>query len=165
MLLAGDEFRRTQRGNNNAYCQDNEVTWLDWTLRERHRELDRFTREMLAFRRAHPVLSREAFYTDAEVRWFGPNGQLPEWGDPYERHLGCMLQAEAEPDLLLLFNAGAETTSFCLPQPRSGRSWYRAIDTALVSPRDIAQPGHESLLDDSASYRVGAMTSVVLIAQ
>jgi pullulanase/glycogen debranching enzyme len=61
MLLGGDEFRRTQRGNNNAYCQDNEVSWFDWSLLEEHKEIQRFTRGMIAFRRAHPVLRKEEF--------------------------------------------------------------------------------------------------------
>ena len=68
MLLGGDEFRRTQRGNNNAYCQDNEVSWFDWSLLEKHEEIHRFTRGMIAFRRAHPVLRREAFYADADYK-------------------------------------------------------------------------------------------------
>jgi glycogen operon protein len=70
MVLGGDEFRRTQGGNNNAYCQDNEISWYDWSDRERHREIYRFTRAMIAFRKAHPVFSTEQFYTEAEIRWF-----------------------------------------------------------------------------------------------
>jgi hypothetical protein len=66
MPLGGDEFRRTQQGNNNAYCLDNEVSWYDWTLIGRHREIHRFTRGMIAFRRAHPSL-QEAFYTEADI--------------------------------------------------------------------------------------------------
>jgi isoamylase len=65
MLLAGDEFGRTQGGNNNPYCQDNETSWHDWRCLEQHREIFRFTRGMIAFRRAHPILSREQSYTDA----------------------------------------------------------------------------------------------------
>ena len=77
MLLGGDEFRRTQGGNNNAYCQDNETSWYDWSYLEQHREIFRFTRGMIAFRRAHPILSKEQFYTDAEIHWFGPQGDCP----------------------------------------------------------------------------------------
>ncbi|HUH98704.1 MAG TPA: glycogen debranching protein GlgX, partial [Anaerolineales bacterium] len=74
MLLGGDEFRRTQRGNNNAYCQDNETSWYDWSFLQKHEEIFRFTCGMIAFRRGHPVLSREQFYSAAEVQWFGPQG-------------------------------------------------------------------------------------------
>ncbi len=69
MLLGGDEFRRTQGGNNNPYCQDNETSWYDWSNQAKHGEVLRFARGMIAFRRAHPVLSRERFYTGAEVEW------------------------------------------------------------------------------------------------
>ena len=82
MLLGGDEFRRTQSGNNNAYCQDNETSWVDWGDLDEHREIYRFARGMIAFRCAHPVLSKEEFYTDAEIHWFGPHGGLPNWADP-----------------------------------------------------------------------------------
>ena len=80
MLSGGDEFRRTQRGNNNAYCQDNAISWYDWSLLEKHQEIYRFTRAMIAFRRAHPVLRKEAFYTDDEIKWFGPQGSCPIGG-------------------------------------------------------------------------------------
>jgi isoamylase len=82
MLLGGDEFRRTQGGNNNAYCQDNETSWHNWKFLESHKEIFRFTRGMIAFRRLHPVLSKEQFYTDAEIEWFGPQGGSPNWFDP-----------------------------------------------------------------------------------
>ena len=82
MLLAGDEFRRTQRGNNNAYCQDNETSWIDWSLADQHQELVHFVRRVFAFRRAHPVLRREAFYGEEDIQWFGPTGRSPDWLDP-----------------------------------------------------------------------------------
>ena len=87
MLLGGDEFRRTQGGNNNAYCQDNDTSWYDWSRLEQHQEIFRFTRGMIAFRRAHPVLSEEHFYTDAEIQWFGPQGDA-ELGRPERKAAG-----------------------------------------------------------------------------
>ena len=78
MLLGGDEFRRTQRGNNNAWCQDNDTSWFDWTCLERHRETHRFIRGMIAFRRAHPVLSEERFYTDSRNPVAGPGRRIAE---------------------------------------------------------------------------------------
>ena len=91
--MGGDEFRRTQGGNNNAYCQDNETSWIDWTDLEQHQEIYRFARGMIAFRRAHPILSKEQFYTDAEIRWFGPQGGLPNWADP-KKTLACLIHEE-----------------------------------------------------------------------
>ena len=87
MLLGGDEFRRTQQGNNNAYCQDNEINWYDWDYLNQHREIYLFTQKMIAFRQAHPALSKEQFYTDSEINWFNPQGGRPNWNDPQRKSL------------------------------------------------------------------------------
>jgi len=80
MLLGGDEFRRTQGGNNNAYCQDNETSWYDWSCLEQHKDIYRFTRGMIAFRSVHPILSKEQFYTDADIHWFGSKRKIAQLG-------------------------------------------------------------------------------------
>src|SRR5579864_9535468 len=103
MLLGGDEFRRSQRGNNNAYCQDNETSWVDWSLRERHDEVFQFARGMLALRRAHPVLRREAFYTAKDVQWFNSSGNAPDWQDGHQHCLACLIRGQNGPDLYLMF--------------------------------------------------------------
>ena len=102
MLLGGDEFRRTQGGNNNAYCQDNETSWIDWTDLEKHQEIYRFAHGMIAFRRAHPILSKEQFYTDAEIQWFGPPGGLPNWTDPKEKHFACLIHEDEQSALCIM---------------------------------------------------------------
>src|SRR5208283_2704366 len=108
MLLGGDELRRTQGGNNNAYCQDNETSCFDWSCLEQHREIFRFTRGMIAFRFAHPILSREQFYTDSEIHWFGPQGGLPNWADPREKQFACLIHEDEHRALYLMFNADAD---------------------------------------------------------
>jgi len=163
MLLGGDEFRRTQRGNNNAYCQDDETSWYDWDLLKRHRGIHRFTRGMIAFRRAHPVLAREAFYTDADIRWFSPRGHLPDWFDPEEGCLACLILGE-EADLYLMFNARGEAESFVLPAPPRAGLWHLAADTHRPSPHDLLAPGQEIALPDQDTYRVGPRSSVILIS-
>src|ERR1700723_2641774 len=115
MLLMGDEVRRTQRGNNNAYCQDNEVSWFDWSLLEKHEEIHNFTRGMIAFRRAHSVLRRENFSTDAGIKWFGPSGAAPDWADQWQKSFACLILGRAEPDLLFLFNADTNPVDFSIP--------------------------------------------------
>jgi isoamylase len=115
MLLGGDEFRRTQGGNNNAYCQDNETSWYDWSSSGTAQEIFRFTRGMIAFRRAHPILSKEQFYTDAEIHWFGPQGGLPNWADPKEKQFACLIHEDEQRALCLMFNAGADAVDFGLP--------------------------------------------------
>ena len=141
MLLGGDEFRRTQRGNNNAYCQDNEVSWFDWSLLECYKEIHRFTRGMIAFRRAHPVLRRETFYTDQDIKWFGPNGATPDWADQRQKSLACLIMGQTEPDLLLLFNADTRSVDFSIPALPAGKIWRLAVDTSRTAPDDLFDPG------------------------
>ncbi len=167
MLLGGDEFRRTQQGNNNAYCQDNEISWYDWTFLKRHQEILRFTRALLALRKAHPVLRKEAFYTAEDIRWFSPAGDLPNWFDATEKRLACLIRGEGdhEPDLCLLFNASAEEVTFVLPEPPHGGKWRLAVDTARPSPDDIRAVGDEILLEIQSTYPVQPRSSVILVAR
>jgi glycogen operon protein len=153
MLLAGDELRRTQTGNNNAYCQDNELSWLDWDLDERARGILDFTRRLLRLRSEHPVFRRSEFLTGEErqgsgapdVWWFRPDGRRmtqADWarGDAFA--LGAFLNgaeipsrtADGEPigdeSFLVLFNAWREPVSFVLPPARFGRRWTHELCTA-----------------------------------
>lgn len=127
MLLAGDEFSRTQRGNNNAYAQDNEISWIDWTLLREQSELVEFVRRLIRFRKAHPSLRRTRFLTGAhykggpDIAWFGPNGRSPEWN--HEQTIACLLNgcheatgAAVDDDFLfLLFNASEHDATYQLP--------------------------------------------------
>jgi isoamylase len=164
MLLGGDEFRRTQQGNNNAYCQDNEISWIDWRFLEQHHDIYRFTRGMIAFRRAHSVLSEEAFYTGDDVRWFDPEGAAPDWSNPEEKRLACLILGQEEPALYLIFNAGIETAAFALPGAPDGGHWHLAVDTYRAPPEDLFQEGEEQALDDQNTYQVGPRSSVMLVA-
>jgi glycogen operon protein len=165
MLLGGDEFRRTQRGNNNAWCQDNETSWYDWTYLERHRDIFRFTSSMIAFRRAHPVLSREAFYTDEEIHWFAPDGGLPNWADPKCRTFACRIDEGGQNGLYLMFNADSAEIDFHPPRLLAGCGWYLAADTSLPAEQGLPTAGEETLCDDSAPYKVVAHSSAILLAR
>jgi glycogen operon protein len=165
MLLGGDEFRRTQGGNNNAYCQDNETSWHDWSCLDQHREIFRFTRGMIAFRRAHPILSKEQFYTDAEIHWFGPQGGLPNWADPKCKKLACLIHENGQDGLYLMFNAGTEETDFGLPPLPLGYRWRLVVDTSRSVPQDLSAAGEETLLDNSTTYHVEARSSAILLAR
>jgi len=164
MLLEGDEFRRSQRGNNNAYCQDNETSWIDWSLLQRNDQFFRFARGVLAIRRAHAVLSREAFYTDAEIQWFNAEGKQPDWSDSNEKSLACWIRGIDGPDLYLMFNATKARLAFRLPPPPRGR-WCIGVDTAQESPRDFFAPGEEVAVENASSYIVESRSSVVLVAR
>ncbi len=165
MLLGGDEFRRTQRGNNNAYCQDNETSWHDWSCLEQHREIFRFTRGMIAFRRAHPILSQEHFYTDAEIHWFSPHGDLPHWTDPKEKQFGCVIHESEHNSLCLMFNAGADAVDFDLPAILPEAQWYLAVDTSREAPQDLFAAGEEALWENPQTYRLGPRSSAIVLAE
>jgi glycogen operon protein len=151
MLLAGDEIGRTQRGNNNAYCQDNEISWIDWASADL--DLLYFTVSLLAFRRAHPVFRRRRWFEGRPLRgqdirdiaWFTPAGQEmsdEDWKAGFAKSLMVYLNGRAIPSrgprgeaiiddtFLLCFNAHHETMAFHLPDQQFGRRWHRVIDTA-----------------------------------
>src|SRR5580698_8778703 len=163
MLLGGDEFRRTQRGNNNAYCQDNEVSWFDWSLLEKHKEIQRFTRGMIAFRRAHPVLRKEDFYTDADIKWFAPGGAVPDWADQCQNAFACLILGQTEPDLFLLFNADVTAVDFSIPALPAGKIWRLAIDTSRSAPENLFDPGKEPSMQGQIGFRLEARSSAILL--
>jgi len=165
MLLGGDEFRRTQGGNNNAYCQDNETSWIDWTDLEKHQEIYRFAQGMIAFRRAHPILSKEQFYTDAGIHWLGPQGGLPNWDDPKEKHFACLIHEDEQRALCLIFNAGADEVDFRLPPIPSGTQWHLAVDTFGETPDDLFAAGKEPLLKYPQTYLLKSRSSAILLAR
>ena len=153
MLLGGDEFGRTQQGNNNAYCQDNEISWFDWEgITEEGRRLTAFVRRLIALRKAHPVLRRTRFLHGREVSpngvkditWIQPDGgekTAEQWQDRLARCLGLMLNGKAgdyrTPDgqpaddevLLIVLNAYHDVVPFTLPRIAGGVGWRRLLDT------------------------------------
>lgn len=163
MLLGGDEFRRTQRGNNNAYCQDNEVSWFDWNLLETHKDIHRFTRGMIAFRRAHPVLRREVFYSEADIKWFAPNGGVPHWTDERQKSFACLILGQAEPDLFLMFNADTRSVDFAIPSLPAGKIWRLAVDSSRSAPDDIFEAGKEPSMQGQITFRVEPRSSAILL--
>ena len=158
MLLGGDEFRRTQRGNNNAYCQDNKVSWFDWRLLDINHELFYFVRDLIAFRKRNPVLSFDAFYTADDLDWFGDAGQPARW-DGDSRTLGVLVQPHlADPArnqpaaLCLLFNAAATPAEFRLPSV--GGRWRICLDTGNASRDNIFAVSATPLTWDAEHYRL-----------
>ncbi len=163
MLLGGDEFRRTQRGNNNAYCQDNDMSWFDWSLLEKNKEIHRFTRGMIAFRRAHRVLRREDFYTDADIKWFAPIGVTPDWADPRQKSFACLILGPTEPDLFLLFNADNGPIDFSIPALPAGKIWRLTVDTSRSAPDDLFDSGKEPSMQGQISFRLEPRSSAILL--
>ena len=164
MLLGGDEMAHTQGGNNNAYCQDNEVSWYDWTLHASNGELARFCREVIALRARHPALRRDTFYEDdgSEIRWLDPRGAHPDWSSG-EPRLAVCLHDEAW-DLCLILNAAEEPCEFAVPSASRGGAWRRAIDTALPAPHDICDLGQALPITPQDAYHAAPRSLVLLAA-
>jgi isoamylase len=169
MILAGDEVLRTQQGNNNAYCQDNDISWFDWTLAEKNREMFRFVRRMIAFRRRHPSLMRKQFLTGRrpegmplpDVTWHGVRLNEPSWADPDGQFLAYTLgrTVRGEADLHILLNMSEEAVEVDLP-PLYG-PWFRAIDTGRDFPEEMLKPSDQPSLKRNR-YRVSPRSVVVL---
>jgi len=148
MLTAGDELGRTQQGNNNAYCHDSELTWLDWDLDSERSDLLAFVRRLSLLRRRHAAFRSDKFLlgeasqpgTPKDVAWYLPSGrelEMPDWGRHDARCLGVWLAAPQDPsdskdvDLFLVFNGGQTNVNFHLPTPTPGFCWERILDTGL----------------------------------
>jgi glycogen operon protein len=160
MFCAGDEFMNTQSGNNNPYNQDNNITWLNWELLERNRDMFRFFKQMIAFRKAHPSLGRSRFWRD-DVNWYGV-GKAVDLSDTSHTLAFCLHGAsQQDEDIYVMINAYWENLDFVVQEGQAGE-WKRVVDTSLASPFDFAAPGTESRLT-SPSYRVKARSIVVLL--
>lgn len=168
MLLGGDEFARTQLGNNNAYCQDNCVSWHNWTLAERNADLVRFVRQLVALRLRHPALTTDHRMNgkpyDAMLQegltFHGVKLEQPDWG--YHSHSLAMHfhGREGASGFYLIANAYYEPLSFALP---SGFHWRRVIDTALPPPDDIVEDESLAPALEASTYRVASRSVVLFI--
>jgi glycogen operon protein len=169
MLLMGDEVRRTQQGNNNAYCQDSEISWFDWTLLERHADIHRFAKALCAFRQRRDVvaegstLSLNQLLQRAKIQWSGVDLNRPDWGD-HSHSLAMTLESLRARFLFhVMFNAYWQPLAFELPPTASeGQRWQRCLDTALVSPDDIRSLTEAPTI--TGSRYVVEPRSVVLLA-
>ncbi len=172
MLLMGDEVRRTQCGNNNAYCQDNALSWFDWTLVERHRDLHRFVRQLIALRLRRELVAGRHGMTlsqvlhQAQIRWHGVRLDQPDWSED-SRTLACTLSGGGGRAVFhLMVSAYWEPLAFELP-PRPGgaqRPWTRLVDTACDAPDDIAEPADAPAVA-SATYLVRPRSLVLLFTE
>jgi glycogen operon protein len=180
MLLGGDEFGRTQGGNNNAYCQDSDISWYDWSLLKKNSSFYRFVKEMISFRLRHTGFMRPEFYTGRDgnynaipdIAWFDKNGDTPDWDDIGAclalRVNGSEADSRADRDhnnFFIMFNSGEKPANFHICKPIEGSRWVRAVDTSLTSPDDILTPGNEAKLDDPLIYHVKDRSMVILISR
>ncbi|MCI6722070.1 glycogen debranching protein GlgX [Treponema porcinum] len=174
MMIAGDEFRRTQNGNNNAYCQDNEVSWINWNLAEKNEELVAFTRRIIQLRKNHQVFHRETFFSTKtpEIEWFDFTGKNPDWSNP-SRFLAFMLDGSMcmnddgkyDSDFYVAGNTDIYDVTITLPSPHKGKKWYLAADTSIEGNDCIAEPGKEECIAEQKRYILPAGSFVVLMSK
>lgn len=170
MLLAGDEILHSQRGNNNCYCQDNELSWIDWKMTHQNADILRFVQLMIALRKRHPSIMRRRFLTGAaiegktlaDVSWHGTKINKPLWHDPEARILAFTLAGidDKEADLHIVMNMSDETATMELPVIK-GKKWCLALNTSLRSPHDIIHPLDQKPFSESF-YSVNSKSVVVL---
>jgi glycogen operon protein len=181
MLLAGDECRRTQRGNNNAWCQDNDVSWFDWRLVDEHADMVRFVRELVALRRSNPTLRRRTFLVGGssasgilpDVEWFSPEGAHIDWYAA-DTSLSCFFGAPAGaraagdvPRHVLVFaHAGSAPRIFHFPQAEAVRSltWRLFVDTGKSQPHDVHPAGTGPLVDVERPVELADRSLVCFLA-
>jgi glycogen operon protein len=175
MILAGDEFGRSQNGNNNAYCHDSPLSWIDWSLKEKNRDLLRFFRLIIALRKNHPVFRRSDFFPDQPhelhhpIQWQSNRPGTQDWSDS-AKSLAFLLDghgAEGKPDndfFVILNGHPTEKQIYTAPSPRKNRSWRKIIDTAAPPPFDIVEDSKGAILPSNQGIIVEPMGALVLIS-
>ncbi len=172
MMLGGDEFGRTQKGNNNTYCQDNELSWFNWAEAEQNASLVRFVRELIRLRKNMPMLHRTSFVTHEvqglpEMVWLDEHGIAPNW-EKMKNLIGLFYPAlpnHSSEDLLIIVNSERNGYKFQLPRPGGGKSWHMTVDTAADAPADIYEAGQEKYLQNQTLIEIPAHSTLVLLSR
>ncbi|HEY9662016.1 MAG TPA: glycogen debranching enzyme, partial [Allocoleopsis sp.] len=179
MLLMGDEMGRTQNGNNNTYCHDSEMNWLDWNLLKTNAAFFRFVKNCITFRHLHPVLRNREYFQQQDylgvgypdISWHGVKADKPEWED-YSRTLAFMLcgkyakgATEIDDFVYVAMNVHWEPHGFELPKLPFGMNWYVFANTNMQPPEDIWEPGTEPMLKEQSWVMVGERSVLVLIGR
>ena len=179
MILGGDECMRTQKGNNNAYCQDNEMSWFHWEDVRKNSDILNFFKKAIAFEKRYPILQRRKFFLgkdlDADhipdITWFGKDLERLFWDDPELRTLCYQLDGGEERSelghyqLFFILNADFRLQSIRLPELPNGQKWYRVIDTSLKEGEDFLDTGKEIRIDPPDHYLANPRSTVVLIGK
>jgi glycogen operon protein len=175
MLLAGDEFLRSQQGNNNAWCQDNELSWINWQLGKTNGDFQRFVCEMIAFRKHHSALRRRNFFEGAEkgkkpdIIWHGIKPDSPNF-TPASRSLafaidGSRTGREPDSDIYVACNAWDVPLGFRIPRSPSGKRWRKVVDTSLPSPQDIVDESKGAITPAGIEVPVAPFGMLILVTE
>ena len=179
MILSGDEMGNTQFGNNNAYCQDNEIGWLNWNNLQKNADLYNYFQKIIAFRKHHKVLRHEYHlgYCDykntgyPDISWHGVKAWHPEttYNNLTAAFMlnGCYAETDGVPDdfVYVAMNMHWEMHGFELPQLPEGKVWHIFANTDVAAPMDIVEPGKEVLMDNQREVLVGARSIVILVGK
>lgn len=139
MILMGDEYGHSRKGNNNPYCQDNERNWFLWNHLEREQEFYRFFKLMIHFRKTHSIFHRKDFLSPSDVQWHGREPFQPNWSQENRLVAYTLSDPIDNQSLYIAFNASFESVHLHLPPPLSHHRWYRVVDTSLSSPEDFSE--------------------------
>jgi glycogen operon protein len=179
MILMGDEVARTQKGNNNTYCQDNDLNWLDWDLLNSQGELFRFYKNLIRFRLAHPVLRNRWHLSNQDrigrgypdISWHGAQAWNADWSSS-SRSLAFMLDGKQarggmveDDDIYVAMNMHWDSQWFELPRLPEGKNWHVFANTGASSPEDVWETSHEPLLDNQNGILLGDRSVVILVGK
>ena len=178
MILGGDEFMRTQKGNNNAYCQDNELTWFDWDYANKHKHMIMFVKKIIAFRKKYTILQKRKFLAGEslnfnkteDITWYGYNLDSVNWDDPELKMFCCHLNGNKDTEkpgnyhLFFILNADFNSHTVKIPE-YSGIKWHRVIDTSLKSGGDILEAGKEIKISPQDLYIINPRSVVGLLGK
>ena len=180
MLLAGDEFGNSQSGNNNPYCQDNEITWLNWNQQKSNAEFYRFVKASIAFRKAHPVFHQvepllgmdSLGCGQPDISCHGMKAWQPDFSDSchqlsimYCGEYGHKKDGTRDEDFLLIYNMHWEPHSFALPKLPKGRRWHLVVDTGRKESENFRENGNEPMLEEQMTYEAEPRSIVVLMGK
>ncbi len=172
MLLAGDEIGRTQQGNNNAYCQDNELSWIDWDLLDTNKDLFRYFKLLIAFRRKHSCFRRTKFEVrlvegQPQMSWHGKQLHKPDWSEQNKvLSLQYIMDYEAdEYSIFIIFNADSKDYNIELPLLPGQHNWHQKIDTYLDPPDDITDDGKEIPVNNQKKVTIKRNSTILLTAK
>jgi isoamylase len=179
MILGGDEFMRTQNGSNNAYCQDNEISWFNWEETSKNGDILTFFKKSVALTSQYTILQRRKFFSGADldtdnlpdITWFGKNLDKPGWDDPECRTIAYQLDGGEEKSelgeyrLFIILNADFNLQLIEIPKLPDNKQWFRVIDTSLEAGEDFCNPTEEILLDPTGYYIANPRSTVVLVGR
>ncbi|MGA1869351.1 MAG: glycogen debranching protein GlgX [bacterium] len=170
MITAGDEFARTQQGNNNAYCHDNDISWMNWSYKEKYSELYRFFCVLIQFRKKHPSLRRKSYVSQGKesfppLSWHGFKLEEPDWGSESKSLSVLIPGGNCDCDIFIIAHTHGEERIFELPPLQDGKKWWRVIDTIRSFPDDCLTEGNEILVENQAAYQAGSRSVVVLLGK